>query len=489
VRTRATQSVVLKNPTNTAWVLHPSFDHQFWSGAASIEVPPRQQVPYELVYTPLTTAEHRATLFVPLPNGQASVFRLVGTAAPPSPESQLQRQVLCKQTVVETLRVRNWLSQAQHFAVQIEPASSPLVQISGVDTLDVPPQGERAYKLTFKALKPGTTKVAIKFVAQGSNEYVHHLVEFIAGAPLVEELPFVLSTALRQKVVKHVRIVNPFPDRAATVSGFMCEPECREVFVPTPLQVSAGSEVLVPVSFRPLIADGGKERTVTLTLSSEELGAFCYRVRLQVVQEDAAAPAASASPVAAAFAADKTLRFDTSLGCELTQTVRFQSLATVPAKYDFKLPAGSPFSLVGPASVQAPAAAADSDGVEVAVQVRYDPVAVGDSREVLLATSPIGGDFRILLIGSCSAPKPLGPVAVASSAGATIQFRNPSDAPQDFTFSVDNAAFTLTKKSEKIAPKKVATIAVSFKGAGDETGKLLIAGCGTQWVFYLRGAK
>lgn len=45
-------------------------------------------------------------------------------------------------------------------------------------------------------------------------------------------------------------------------------------------------------------------------------------------------------------------------------------------------------------------------GTEVAVEVTYEPTAIGESFTMLVLTSNIGGEYRFPLYGTCLFPKP-----------------------------------------------------------------------------------
>lgn len=45
-------------------------------------------------------------------------------------------------------------------------------------------------------------------------------------------------------------------------------------------------------------------------------------------------------------------------------------------------------------------------GVELSVNIRYEPITIGDSRGVLKLTSPEGLDYTCMLYGRSSAPQP-----------------------------------------------------------------------------------
>ena len=63
------------------------------------------------------------------------------------------------------------------------------------------------------------------------------------------------------------------------------------------------------------------------------------------------------------------------------------------------------FKIEGPAQVQAPAADSPK-GVEVSVNVRYEPQTIGDGRAMLKITSTEGMEYTCLLLGQSTAPLP-----------------------------------------------------------------------------------
>jgi hydrocephalus-inducing protein len=65
----------------------------------------------------------------------------------------------------------------------------------------------------------------------------------------------------------------------------------------------------------------------------------------------------------------------------------------------------SDFKIEGP--LQAVAQAADSSkGVEVTVNIKYEPITIGDSRSILKLNSPEGMEYTCLLFGKSTAPVP-----------------------------------------------------------------------------------
>jgi hypothetical protein len=147
-------------------------------------------------------------------------------------------------------------------------------------------------------------------------------------------------------------------------------------------------------------------------------------------------------------------------------------------------PAGS-----GRQADRPPRAGPAAAGVEVEVEVTFEPGTVGEAlRDTLLVSSPAAGEYTCPLLGRCQPPKPLGPILLAKAAGA-VPFKNVFAQEAEFTYAVDNPAFVV-KAGERLGAKRGTSIAVAYKGGGERsTGKLTVA-CpkmtGAQWVFYLQ---
>ena len=99
------------------------------------------------------------------------------------------------------------------------------------------------------------------------------------------------------------------------------------------------------------------------------------------------------------------------------------------------------------------------------------------------------GEYECPLIARGLPPRPQGPIDIAK-AGGSIPFKNVFPAAAEFTYVVDNPAFSV-RAGETLPAKKATAIAVVFKDAGTavHTARLSVA-CPTRsatpWVFYLR---
>lgn len=81
----------------------------------------------------------------------------------------------------------------------------------------------------------------------------------------------------------------------------------------------------------------------------------------------------------------------------------------------------------------AAASAESSKGVNLSVNIRYEPFTIGDSRGVLKLQSPEGMEYSCLLFGKSSAPQPQGPIRISTGAkSAGIDFKNPLNEKCEF---------------------------------------------------------
>lgn len=101
----------------------------------------------------------------------------------------------------------------------------------------------------------------------------------------------------------------------------------------------------------------------------------------------------------------------------------------------------------------------------------------------------LAGEYECPLTARGLPPRPQGPIDIAKG-GGSIPFKNVFPAAAEFTYVVDNPAFSV-RAGETLPAKKATAIAVVFKDAGTavHTARLSVA-CPTRsatpWVFYLR---
>lgn len=113
----------------------------------------------------------------------------------------------------------------------------------------------------------------------------------------------------------------------------------------------------------------------------------------------------------------------------------------------------------------------------------------------LLAVLFLGGDYLIPLYGHCLEPKPQGPFSIKAGGNINIPFRNVFHQSTQFSFLLDNPAFSI-KASETLKPRKVHNLVVSFDAKQADPsivklGKLVVSCKNTsaslRWTYYLKG--
>ncbi|OCT82470.1 hypothetical protein XELAEV_18025000mg [Xenopus laevis] len=477
VRSKQTQTILLVNKTNQAWNLHPIIDGEQWSGLDFITVEAQQNKPYEITYRPITmTSEgkkHQGSIFFPLPDGAGLLYLLHGIADPPKSSGNIIREVPCKTPYTELLSVANWLNKTQRFHAIVEVVKPDRLDstttIKGLEYIEVPAASKRDYKLSFHSYKEGTFSIKVTFRNEATQEYLFYFVTFKATPPgIITTIEMV--TPVRQSTVATVKMENPL----SVPVTFMTDCKVAEINLPPQLTVPAQSEGSLMFEYQPLKSG---ESTGRLTLQSSDLGLFQYELLLK------ATPALS----------EKPLYFRTTLGSSQTLSAKFTNYTRQKTEYTCKVD-NSDFHV----EKLVTAAPGSQGGSEVSVEVTYEPVQLGESRAVLLISSPLGGEYTIPLFGSSLSPKPQGPIQIRSGASITIPFKNVFQQTTAFTFQTDPPAFTV-KPCEPVRPKKTHYISVSYDAAhpGSKvpvTGKLVIS-CpratgiaqGIYWVYYLKG--
>merc|ERR1712217_359615 len=137
------------------------------------------------------------------------------------------------------------------------------------------------------------------------------------------------------------------------------------------------------------------------------------------------------------------------------------------------------------------ATAAGDDGIEVSVDIRFHPSALGEIRALLVLSSPDGGDYKAWLVGYTQPPQPQGPVTIsAGGKPSLVEFHNPFEETVEFTIQVDNPMFHVAQRTFKLDAKKSVPIAVQFKSDKPQAGRMIITApkVSTPWIFFLKGA-
>lgn len=147
-------------------------------------------------------------------------------------------------------------------------------------------------------------------------------------------------------------------------------------------------------------------------------------------------------------------------------------------------------------------------GMEVSIDVTFEPSHLGDTHAMLVISSNSGGEYSFPLYGHCLPPKPQGPFTIKPGHSISIPFKNVFSHFAQFKFSVDNPAFAV-RPADTIKPGKTYNISITYDGKQSDgsvvkVGKLTVtnvmstkgkAGSSAvkgqgevTWVYYLRGA-
>jgi len=262
---------------------------------------------------------HKGSLFFPLPNGTALLYRLNGVATEPEAEATLNETVQAKKSKFIIIPVRNWLKSDQRFHVSwvIEGDQDQTTFIKGANMVDVAGESMKDFKINFMAYKTGMYKFVITFKNESSGEYLFYRMQIQATEPDVLER-IELSSAIRETVSKVVTIENP-TDNEVTIlrSQFVYVNEYVEV-TPDTLKIPPKSEGGFEINYRPLTMS---EQEVDLTLKHPILGDFKYKLLLKGL------PASS----------QRSLAFKCALGQDLVQAFKFTHYLKKPTNYAMKI--------------------------------------------------------------------------------------------------------------------------------------------------------
>ncbi|KAJ3142605.1 hypothetical protein HK100_000034 [Physocladia obscura] len=479
VRQSDVKGIKIENKTSTLWHIRPVIENDNWSGSEAFDVEPGQTKVYDVMFTPLELGgsgdggRHEGSIFFPLPDGSGLLYKLNGIADKPLSIGNISREVPCKTGYTEILAVTNWLKKTQRFRVIIEFTKTDQSTIlKGLDFIDVPGLVTREYKLSYYAYKEGVTNAKIIFKNEQTQEFMFYNLAIKSTPPgVISTVDMV--TPVRQLCTREIVISNPLSN-SVTFNASCNHPD---IAVPHTFSAQPKSDGICVVEFLPLQP---KDTTARLTITSSDLGVYQYDLKL----------------TASAASLERSLHFTVGLGGTQIQTFRFLSFSKSKTEYLCRIDSADFF-----VEKAANAPSALNGGIEVCVDVTYEPSKLGDIRTQLIVSSPVGGDYICPLYGHCTTPRPQGPITIKPGASASVSFKNVFTAPASFSFvvvSVDNPIFSV-KAQENIAPKKVITMVISAvpsqindkeagKSISSKVGKLIVIhkGSNVSWIYYLQ---
>lgn len=156
---------------------------------------------------------HEASLFFPLPDGSAQLYKLFGKSKEPTAQDTIVDTVQAKKPRYICVPVENWLKTMQGFTVNwdVEGEQDPTTFIRGANRFDVPGSSKKDYKLNFLAYKTGVSKFRVNFKNEQTGEYIFYNIEVTSQeADLIGTIELV--SPVRESVSKVLLIENPTKD-------------------------------------------------------------------------------------------------------------------------------------------------------------------------------------------------------------------------------------------------------------------------------------
>lgn len=105
-------------------------------------------------------------LFLPFPEGQGMLYKLVGKSIEPLAIAKISRQITAKQTFTEYFPITNWMNTNQHFKVtnQLLTPLNPkiLYKISGSKDIDLQERATKDYKWSIYVVNEGLLDFKVK---------------------------------------------------------------------------------------------------------------------------------------------------------------------------------------------------------------------------------------------------------------------------------------------------------------------------------------
>ncbi|KAM3592002.1 uncharacterized protein V6R79_011190 [Siganus canaliculatus] len=477
VRKSDTQILSVTNPTNLPCKIQPVIEGKHWSAESYLTLNASQRTTYEITYRPLTmtaTGErHMGSVSFFFPDGSRTLYNLQGTAEPPKAEDIIVHKLPAKTQHTQLLPVHNWLARPQQFHVLVEflkpDKPDATVSLRGPELVDVPALDKMNYNMTFYSYKEGQYNAKVTFRNPVSGEYLFYFVCFEATSPEVLSTIELVAT-VRQTVSAAVEVENPL----STVACLTTEGKCADISMALHHNVPEQSKRSLSFQYQPLVAG---ESTSRLTLWSSDLGYFHYNLLLKALPPPP----------------EKSVHFDTSLGCSHSVLVKFIHYCRIKTKYSCETDERDFF--VEKSLEVSPGSQA---GSEASVEVCFEPHQLGQVRGQLSVSSGSAGEYIFPLHGTCSPPKAQGPFNIRDGANIIIPFKNVFLETTTFSFQVDKPYFSV-KEVGTIHSKKTQSVLVSFasppgSSPGPLLGKLTISSQRStahsttySWVYYLKG--
>lgn len=491
LRDKVVKTIEVQNNSGDVWELFPSitnenYDGNYFTTDKRIIVQPQSKGNMLIEYSPLTILPkpQKSTLFLPLKNGTALVYNLVGKTLDPKAESVISLITKAKSSLNHSITFSNWLNVHQRLetTVSLTNGENPIKQGIVVNTssvMDVSPLASHNFKLNIVALKKGTYNLKVVLKNPSTQDYLFYLLNLVVEeAPVIDTIN-VVST-IRETTTFTILIDNPL-DKDVSINADSILLDFQDITVSSkmPLKIKSNNKSSIEFKYRPLILYASKQ--IRLAINTPELGEYVYTLMISSHKP-------SNVP---------TINFKGKLGDTSYKNFNFTNYLAKPLVYNcqiFKLntnineqPIGQTDFTLDTANFNALKASNDQ-GAVCNINIKYEPSILGVSKGLLTIKNPEGGEFQAYLIGTSELPLPRGPFKI-SPKSFSLDFKNPFNETKDFVVKCDNPCFTCSMKSPmRLEAKKVVKINVTYKESENNTGRLIIeTDNNVTWVYYLHG--
>jgi hydrocephalus-inducing protein len=493
VREEEVKSIVIENKTNQPWNLHPVVQGDHWFCQENLAVAAEGKATLILHYYPLSMTqdsssaienkynrplEHSGSLFVAIPDGSALLYNLFGKALAPDYSGALSYSTPAKKTLSVSIPVNNWLKQSQSFDVEIDKSqNSESAVVQGSKSLFIQSASVRNYNVKIYCYLEGTFAVTIRFVNSRTGEYLLYKMDITVTQ--AEEIEVInLDAPVRQSVKKIITIENPFLSEKKIQfldknNWWKCShPNVRVREISS---ISNRPEGSYEIEYRPLIYSSNPMEA-NLSISFVEIGEYCYKL---ILTSKLGAP-------------ERMLYFKTSLGSSQIQSFEFTTFNEKATEVNCSIQHPTFFSVPAVWKLEG---TSDWDGIVSSLQIKFEPEALGEIRDMLVISSDLIGEYKCSLIGSSEPPMPQGPFVFTSS--KDIEFKNVFSSARDFEINVDNPRFVVKSKLLTIPPKGVKMINVKYDAklgtsTNGNTAKLFVTCSASKelppWIYYLEAS-
>jgi hypothetical protein len=346
------------------------------------------------------------------------------------------------------------------------------VFIKGANTIDVSSNSSKEYKLSFRSLKETPYSFKITFENVENKEYVFYNINVtMTSAKAFKEIE--LIGQVRDIVTGSFTVNNPLNIEVTIPQEQIIIENEYLTISPEVITIPPESEVTVDCSFRPLVV--GKINT-NVTIKSGELGELKYPISI----EGTPSPPQILQPIQASLGSDKIIQ------------VSFTHFIKKPTTYTIKVEQyseGVPFSDFVPEVNSINVDLSKGGQPENSFNLRYEPSNIVESKCLLKASSPDGGEYQWIITGKPSFPQAQGPFKIPPGKSYNLEFKNPLNEAVEVNVRFDNPNFSAGKVNNKIEAKKVMNVPIAYKQINNEfgnTGRCIITiNKLPPWVYYL----